>query len=55
MGIWMLRIPKEDEPRWAEIRAELKARAKAEGRRMQWVILELAAFYAKHGLPDEPR
>jgi hypothetical protein len=53
-AMWMVRIPDHEQTAWRDLRIMAKRRAKTEGRKWQWVIVRLMAFYAKYGIPAEP-
>ena len=49
MASFILR--KVDDETWQQFRA----RAQSEGHSLRWVILELIAYYIRHGLPKAKR
>lgn len=49
MANYILR--KVDDELWQQFRT----RAQAEGHSLRWVVLELVAYYVRHGLPKKGR
>jgi hypothetical protein len=49
MASFILRKVEDD--KWTRFRE----RAQKEGHTLRWVILDLIAFYTRHGLPEPPK